>query len=438
MTLYSVLALPICFLFVLFVLYHYLIPRENCRKKLLLCFGTAFLLQILTRYCLLTTTGWIATYNVAKLLTILTVFMVVFLGGSYVHGGWAQIGLYLIFSELFAALFERLYWQTWGSIVHATAEEIVRQSQMLTWSPAATLEQMTEAGAAALLLIPAKKIRKYPVGRVRIVKIAVIAYLIMGSMPTAAKTGFENGLPLPNYLFLSVDIVMAFFAVLTVQQNMDRESRQLLALRQYTFAAQTEALGLQKQKIRRFRHDIKRHLDAMSFLQEKRPALKTDPSFLQYRTELEQYRDLFRQGYYCDSDEMNTSMAQIDKYCVKHGIPVTINMRRILFPGWTKEEQLQFGTLLYNLLTSLPTDEIAGLQISGDELQGQNILRLEVDYQAAPASAKGREANRDNKEMAQETYFKDAKKLLSRHDGSCMKQDSEKRQAFSFLWKADI
>lgn len=122
-----------------------------------------------------------------------------------------------------------------------TRQPKVRQSQMLTWIPAATLEQMTEAGAAALLLMPARKIRKYPVGRVRIVKIAVFTYLIMGSMPTAAKHGFENGQPLPNYLFLSVDIVMAFFAVLTVQRNMDRESRQLLALRQYTFAAQTEA-----------------------------------------------------------------------------------------------------------------------------------------------------------------------------------------------------
>lgn len=74
MNLYAILALPICFLFFLFLLYNYLIPRENCRKKLLICFGIAFLLQFPIRYCLLTDTGRIAQYNVAKLLTILSVY----------------------------------------------------------------------------------------------------------------------------------------------------------------------------------------------------------------------------------------------------------------------------------------------------------------------------------------------------------------------------
>ena len=131
-------------------------------------------------------------------------------------------------------------------------------------------------------------------------------------------------------------------------------------------------------------------------------------------------------------------MTQIDKYCVKHGIPITINMRRVVFPGWTRKEQLQFGTLLYNLLTSLRTDQISSLQISGDEIQGQNILRLEVEYRADPASATGGEVNLNNKEMAQDTYYKDIKKLLSRHEGSCMKQDTEQGSSFAFLWKTHI
>ena len=437
MTLYSLLAVPILSVFYLFVLYHYLIPRENCRKKLILCLAAILLLQVPIRYCLLTDTGWIATYNIAKLLTILSAFIMIFLAGSYVYGGWAQVGLYMIFTEIIFALYERLFWQTWGYLAHATAEEITLQSQMLRWTPAAAIELIVEAGFVALLLIPAKKIRKYSVGHLLIVKITVIAYLVMGSMPNAAKTGFENGNHFPSYLVLSFDIFMGFFAILTIQRKMERESRQLLALRQYAFAAQTEALGLQKQKIRRFRHDIKRHLDAMSFLQEKRPELKEDPSFLQYRRELEQYRDLYRRGYYCDSDEMNTGMTQIDKYCVKNGIPVTINMRRVLFPGWTREEQLQFGTLLYNLLTSLPADRLAGLQISGDEVQGQNILRLEAEYRTGPAPAAGGDNRRNNKDMAQETYYKDIQKLLSRHEGSCLKQDTETGRAFTFLWKSN-
>ena len=437
MTLYSLLALPMLSIFYLFILYHYLIPRENCRKKLILCLVAVFLFQIPIRYCLLTDTGWIATYNIAKLLTILSAFIMIFLAGSYVYGGWAQVGLYMIFTEVIFALYERLYWQTWGYIAHATAEEITLQSQMLTWTPAAAIELIVEAGFVALLLIPVKKIRKYSVGQLMIVKIAVIAYLIVGSMPNATKTGFENGNHFPSYLVLSFDIFMGFFAILTIQRKMERESRQLLALRQYAFAAQTEALGLQKQKIRRFRHDIKRHLDAMSFLQEKRPELKEDPSFLQYRQELEQYRDLYRRGYYCDSDEMNTGMTQIDKYCVKNGIPITINMRRVLFPGWTREEQLQLGTLLYNLLTSLRPDQISGLRISGDEVQGQNILRLEVEYRTGSAPAAGEDVDWNNKDMAQETYYKDVQKLLSRHEGACLKQDTETGRTFTFLWKSN-
>ena len=437
MNLYALLALPICFLFFLFLLYNYLIPRENCRKKLILCFSAAFFLQILIRYCMLTETGWIAEYNVAKLLTILSVYLITFLGGTYVYGGWAQVGLYLIFTEIIFALYERIFWQTWGYLAHATAEEIALQTQMLTWSPVATLEQITEAGFAALLLIPAKKIRKYPVGHVKAVKVAVIVYLALGSMPYITRPGFENGNPFPYFMFWTLDVFLIFFAVLTIQRKMEREDRQLLQLRQYAFAAQTEALGLQKQKIRRFRHDIKRHLDAMSFLQEKKPELKEDPSFLQYRKELEQYRDMFRQGYYCDSDEMNASMSQIDKYCIKNGIPITISMRRVVFPEWARDEQLQFGTMLYNLLTSLPVDPMSSLQISGDKMQGQNILRLEMNYRTDPVPTAGEDLNRNHKEMAQETYFKDIKKLLSRHDGSCMKQDTEKGRSFAFLWKSN-
>ena len=436
MNLYSLLAALTVYLFYLFVLYHYLIPRENCRKKLILCLAAVFLLQIPIRYCLMTDAGWIETYNVAKLLTILSVSIIIFLGGSYVYGGWAQVGLGLIFTEVFFALYERLYWQTWGFLTHATAEEIAPQSQLLTWTPAVALELIIEAGFVALLLIPAKKIKKYPFGHLPIVKMVVLVYLVMGSMNTA-KPGFENENLVSTYVVLSVDILLAFFAVLTILRKMEREGRQLLQLRRYAFAAQTEALGLQKQKIRRFRHDIKRHLEAMSFLQEKRPELKEDPSFIQYRQELEQYRDLYRQGYYCDSDEMNAGMSQIDKYCVKNGIPITINMRRVLFPGWTRDEQLQFGTLLYNLVTSLPADQIAGLQISGDDVQGQNILRLEVTYRTDPSQTAGEDVTRNNRKRAQETYDNDIRVLLARHKGSYMKQDTEQGKLLAFLWQTN-
>ena len=434
MSLFAVLALPICFLFYLFVIYHYLVPRENCRKKLFICFGIVFCLQILIRICLLTDKGWIAEYNVAKLLTILEVFVLIFWAGSCVYGGWAQVGLCLIGIEIIFAFYERFFWQSWGYFAHATAEEIALRSQVLTFDIITLIEFITEAGIAALLLIPSRKLRKYSVGRVTIVKIAVVIYLILGSLPLTTKPGFENGNPLPTLLFLSVDAIIAFFAVMTIQWKMERESQNLLQLRQYAFAAQAEALGMQRQRIRRFRHDVKRHLDAMSYLIQQRPELESDPSFLRYRKELEPYAEAFRQGYYCDSDELNASITQMEKYCSEHRIPIVIKMRRLQLSGWSREEQLQFGTLLYNLLISFDEEQIAGLQISGDSVQGQNILRIEAKYRQAFAQATAGKEEADYKGGVQEIYYRDLEKILSGHKGSCMKQETDQIRSYAFLW----
>ena len=438
MSLFAVLAIPICHIFHLYVLYKYLIPREKYKRSLIFCLAAVFCLHIITRICLLSDIPWIVEYNVAKLLTILTVFMLVFWAGYCIYGGWAQIGLYLIVTEVIFSVFERLYWQIWGYLTHATAEAITLRSQMLTFDFSTGLEFITESAVAAFFLIPARKLKRYPVGQVKAVKIAVIVYLVLGCLSPATRTGFKEGNWLSLYSVLAVDSVMFFFAVMTILQRMERESKNLLQLRQYTFAAQAEALGTQRQKVRRFRHDVKRHLDAMSYLIQQKPELESDPSFLRYRKELEPYADAFRQGYYCDSDELNASITQMEKYCSEHRIPIAIKMRRLQLSGWSREEQLQFGTLLYNLLISFDGEQIAGMQISGDNVQGQNILRLEEKYRPELLLAESGKEVINHKARAQKLYIEDLEKILSRHKGSCLKLETERGREYAFLWENSI
>ena len=444
-----IIAMPICFMH-LFVLYQYLTPRENCRNKLILCIAAAFCLQILVRICLISDIHWIQEYNIAKLLTIIMVCILIFLGGRFVYGGWAKIGLYLIVSEIIITIFERTYWQIWGMLTHATPEEIIMRMQMLQPDRVAAIEVLCSAVFVGLFALPARKLRKYPVGRNKFVKAAVILYVILGCTPFAQKGGFEQGNPLPGYFILATVELLFFFAVMMIQREMEQESRNLLQLRHYAFAAQTDALDSQRQRIRRFRHDVKRHLDAMTYLTKARPELENDPSFAKYRRELEQYRDVFRKGYYCDSEEMNASIAQIDQYCAANGISCEIRLRRLRFDGWRRDEVLGFGTLVYNLVTLLKTEDTASMQISaaeengivsessesdrqnislalsGDEMQGQNILRLDIEYGTGDMAD-------DNK--VQNYYLSEIEKILRCHNGSCRREKTENSRSYLFVWR---
>ena len=434
MNLFVVLEAPVRFLFYLYLLYHCVTLRENSKKRLLICFAAAFVLQILTRLALLTDTPWIQEYNIAKILTIIMIFMIIFLGGTCVHGGWTQIGLFVIISDTLLAVYERLYWQVWGMITHAGAEEIILRSQMLTFDLAAALEILMQVGMISLLVIPAQKIRKYPFGQYKIVKIVVIVYLVLGSLPTSAKTGFENEYLLPTLLFAIIDAGMLFFAAMTILRKMEHDSTHLLRLRQYAFAAQTEALDAQRQSVRRFRHDVKRHLDAMTYLTKARPELEENPSFLQYRQELERYRDIFRQNTYCDSDELNAGISQIEQYCASRGIRSEIRLRRLTFAGWKKGELLEFGTLLYNLVTAIDKTGIASLHMSGDEVQGQNVLRLEAEYCQDGNGAVSRNKGAGNEMTVRDYYFQEIEKILARRKGSGMKQPAENGWTCALAW----
>ena len=432
----AIIASLICIFFQIFVLSRYLVPRENCKTKLRISLGVIFCLQILNRFCLMSDVAWVKEFTAARVLTLLIVWLYVFWCGAYVYGGWAKIGMYLIVIEVVFSVYERLYWLIWGALTHATAEEVTLRSQLLQLDLVTGIELLSETAVLALFLLPARKMRKLTFEQNKIVKAVVIVYLILGSIPVGDRTGFDNGVSWPTLAIVMVYVILFFFAVLMSQRKMERDSRQLLRLRQYAFAAQAETLGLQRQKIRRFRHDVKRHLDALTYLMKEKPELEKDPSFLQYRQELEHYRDVFRQGYYCESDELNAGISQIDQYCAAHGIPITIKLRRLQLTGWDRDEQLRFAALLYNLATSFRKEEIATLAISGDGVQGQNILSLEAEVRPDNVLGSGGIAGPDHEEQAQE-YEKEMEKILSRHKGSGRKQKTERGISYTYLWSID-
>ena len=82
----AVFMLPVCYILHLYVLYQFLMPRENARKKLIICLVMVFFLQIMTRIFFMAAPPLANEYNVPKLLTILSVFLMVFVGGSCVYG----------------------------------------------------------------------------------------------------------------------------------------------------------------------------------------------------------------------------------------------------------------------------------------------------------------------------------------------------------------
>ena len=86
--------------------------------------------------------------------------------------------------------------------------------------------------------------------------------------------------------------------------------------------------------------------------------------------------------------------------------------------------------------TSFRKEEIATLAISGDGVQGQNILSLEVEVRPDTVPGSGGKAGPDHEEQAQE-YEKEMEKILSRHKGSGRKQKTERGISYTYLWSID-
>ena len=423
MSVFAILSLPIYSVLMYYVLYRYVVPREGRKRQLILCLIVSVCLQILIRFCLLTDIWWIAEYNVGKLVTIFMVILLLFWGGSLIQGGWVRIGLYLIVTEIIFSLSSRVYWQIWGIITHASAQELLMHARVVSFDRATGIQLLIDSGISILLLIPASKLRKTPIKPLRPAQVAVIAYLGYGCMPTTHRTGFDGGNMIPMLIGLFGFVVFMFCLFWSIRNTIERDRQHMLTLKQEALSEQAKIIYTQKNRVRRFRHDIKRHLDAMAYLLEDTPELKEDSSFLQYQDEMKTYENVFRRAYYCDSDELNVSLAQIEQYCLERGIPVKIHLKRLRFPGWSREDQLVLGMLLNQIFLILVDDTATSLKITGDCLQGQNIMRIGIAFQDRENA--GKEIPEDADRSVRKSVEEDICQVLLRYDGSCTTQQTD-------------
>lgn len=423
MSLFALLGLPIYSVLMYYVLYRYVEPREGRKKQLILCLIVSICLQILIRFCLLSDIWWIAEYNVGKLMTIFMVILLLFWGGSLIRGGWVRIGIYLIVTEIIFSLSSRIFWQIWGIITHASAQDILMHARVVSFDRATGIQLLIDSGIAILLLIPASYFRKLPIKPLRPAQVAVIAYLAYGCMPTTNRTGFDGGNMIPMLVGILCFIVFMFCLFWSIRNTIERDKQHMLKLKQQALSEQAKIIYMQKIRVRRFRHDIKKHLDAMAYLMQDNPELKDDPSFLQYQNEMKTYENMFRRAYYCDSDELNMSLEQIEQYCMEHDIPDKIYLKRMRFPGWSRDDQLVFGMLLNQIFLLAVDDTATNLKITGDCLQGQNIMRIGIEFKDREDT--GKTIAEGNDRNIRKSVVDDICQVLSRYGGFCTTQQSD-------------
>lgn len=423
LSLFAVFGLPIYSILMYCVLYRYVEPRDGCKSKLILCLVVSICLQILIRVCLLSDNPWIVELNVGKLLTIFMVILLMFWGGSLIQGGWVRIGLYLILTEIIFSISSRVYWQVWGIITHASTQDIVMHARVVALDRATGIQLLVDSGIALLLLIPASKLRKLPIRPLRPAQIIVIAYLAYGCMPTTSRTGFDGGNIIPMFVGLLGFAVFVFLVFISIMNTAERNEHQMLELKQRALSELAQSIYYQKRTVRRFRHDVRKHLDTLEYLLQNSPNLSEDKAFLLYQQEFKAYENVFRQAYYCGSDEVNTGLAQIDQYCRMHDIPVTIQLKRLRFPGWKQEDQLVFGMLLYQGILTFAENGVTKLRISGDCLQGQNMMRVEIGCEPTCISV-----------VPGVATLEDVRRMLLRYGGSALTEQTDDGYVCLLQW----
>ena len=191
---------------------------------------------------------------------------------------------------------------------------------------------------------------------------------------------------------------------------------------------------MQKQKLSRFRHDVRKHMDAVSYLMQKNPGLQKDPSFLQYHEELKQYENAFLNSLYCDSVVFNTSLAQICQYCAEHKILSKISLKRLGFNGWAKDDEMLFGILLNHILVLYEMRQIISLELAGDRMQGQNILRMMVKWQVDDKQLIDDSRKMEQERTALKNCLEDIRQVLARYQGTCSVETSKIGAEYLFNW----
>ena len=444
----TVIFLPtlLVFLVTLIGLYLFTVRREHCRMKFHICIAVSFVLQYIILYCMFNGDVLIQGVPLSKILTFVMMSLLIFWGGLYVYGGWARIGIYLFCVDLIIGVSERLCWAAWEYITHRPADRALiyfEGNAIIGWD--AFFMYLLEYILRVPLLIGVYKLRSRPLRPEWLIKTVVIIYLIFGGSPLLMRTGFEDvsggGSFFSELVSLLVLSVLLFLVFTTMNMTAARENKRFVYLRKQMVTEQSQLLMIQKEKLRRLRHDVKKHLSNLDYILEREPGLRSDPSFLRYRELLNTNEEWMKGKDYCASSVMNLCFEQMKRYCDSEGIALEIILKRLDFSAWTEEDQLMFGTLLLDLLEmSGNTRSISAVRYSGDNLMGQNILRIRMETKADENQNMEIMRNKTKDRKAKERKLisnleKDIQLVLSKYGGRMERAEKADHLGYVMNWE---
>ena len=356
------------------------VRREHCQKKFTFCIIVTIVFEYLIYYSIFTGDAEIQGIPTSKILIILMINILIFWGGLYVYGGWSRIGIYLLTTDMFLGIGQRIYWSAWEKLTHQSADaSVIYFKDDLAFDLSDLLKFLPDFLLLTPFLIGGYKLRGRTLRPEWLFKTIVIIYLVLGASPLSARPGLDGGLGKKPFIIIFVWLVLFFLVVMTIHITAIRENRRILYLRKQVVAEQSRLLMIQKEKVRRLRHDVKKHLSNLEYILEKEPGLRSDPSVLHYQQKLQLNEEWMKGVFYCDSTAVNLCFEQIKRYCDDKGIVLDIALKRVDFSGWTQEDQFTFGTLLFNLLQLYgDSQSITAIRYTGDCMLGQNILRISM------------------------------------------------------------
>ncbi len=411
-------------------LYLFTVRREHCQMKFNLCIIAVLVFQYVIFYFMFNGDPEIQGMPISKILQLLMISFLTFWGGLYVYGGWSRIGIYIFSTDIVLGIGERIYWVAWE---HLNQRLVERSIVYYKGNRVVERDSFPMFLFDCLLLVPflvgGYKLRSRPLRPERLMKVVVIIYLILGASPLIARLGFERESAEKTVFTLIVWSILCFLVIMTIHITTVRENRQILYLRKQVVAEQSRLLMIQKEKVRRLRHDVKKHLGNLEYILEKEPDLRSDPSLVRYQEKLNAYEAWMKGFFYCDSSVMNLCFEQIKRYCDDREIVFEITLKRLDFSGWTQEDQLTFGTLIFNLIQLYgDSQSITAIRYTGDCMLGQNILRITMESGNDGVQVQ-------NKMKLISNLEKDIRLILSKYEGKVERADDEEMLDYVLNWK---
>ena len=354
------------------------VRREGCEKKFFLTILVTVALEYVIYYFMLAGDAGVQGDAISKTLTIIMISLQIFWGGLYVYGGWSRIGIYIFTTDMILGITDRLYWTTWQYFSHRPLErDLIYFKDYSVYDPSMFFYYLVDFLIIIPILIGGYKLRNRPLRPAWLFKTAVIIYLVLGSTPMMSRPGFEGSFGYMAILVEAFWVLLFLLLLLTMYITVTRENQRILYIRRMVVAEQSQLLMLQKEKVRRLRHDLTKHLSNLEYILEKEPGLRTDSALLNYQEKLRTNVEWMKGEFFCGSSVLNLCFEQVKRYCDERGIVLDVILKRLNHAGWSQEDQLMFGMLQFNLLQVFgESRSIVAVHYAGDCLLGQNILRV--------------------------------------------------------------